>query len=335
MSASRVRLRPCIRAWLVAPLAACVAHVAVALQQEPSALTWSRNVPAVIATAKETRRPILMLVEGTQTSRRRQHLYSHNDIEQRENALSDPRVAYAARLSVPVVVSRTDGAYAGMFVELGVALHTPYRILVISPEGAKLGDFLIAPNPADLARDLARTFRAYRRELFETELKAKLDDATLPAGELRAVVELIRDFCTEEAEKSLIAVLKRPQLDPAVRQVGYEALAGISTRGAVEFLIDRAAEPDKAAARAVTAALARCTPAGAEHLLKTLEEPDERERFLAAYHAAVKICEISKLKPDRFWQRDNVKAQAEEISRIKALVTQRAQEWRATRGDYR
>ena len=152
MSTNRVRPRSCKRAWLVVLLAVSAAHVALALQQEPSAPTWSRNVPAVIATAKETRRPILMLVEGTQTSRRRQHLYSHNDIEQRENTLSDPRVAYAARMFVPVAVNRTDGAYSGMFVELEVGLHTPYRILVISPEGAKLGDFLIAPNPADLAR---------------------------------------------------------------------------------------------------------------------------------------------------------------------------------------
>lgn len=276
-----------------------------------------------------------MLVEGTRTSWRRQHLYSHNDTEQRENTLSDRRVAYAARMFVPVAVNRTDGAYAGMFQELGVGLHTPYRVLVVSPEGEKLGDYLIAPNPADLARDLARTLRAYRRKLFETELKDKLVDDQVPAGELRAVVGLIRDFCIEEAEKSLIDVLERPQLDPAVRQVGYEALAGMSTKDAVEFLVDRAAEPDKAVARAAAAALAQGTPTGAEHLLQALDEPDKRERFLAAYRAATKICEIPSPKPDRFWQGENKKSQSEEIRRIKALVTQRARDWRASFGDYR
>ena len=317
------------------PLTVCAAHVALALQQELSGLTWSRNVPVVIATAKQTRRPILMLVEGTRTSSRRQHLYSHNDIEQRKNTLSDPRVAYAARMFVPVAVNRTDGAYADMFAELGVGLHTPYRILVISPEGAKLGDFLIAPNPADLARDLARTSRAYGRKLFETELKAKLDDPELPAGELKAILQIVCDLSIDEAEKGLIHVLERPQLDRAIRRLAYDGLAGLSTKGAVEFLLDQAATAEKADAGAAAAALAQCTRAGAEHLLDALETPEERGRFLAAYRALVRICEVPAPKSDRFWQDDNKKVQSEEIGRVKALVTESARKWKALFGDYR
>ncbi|GMU83752.1 MAG: hypothetical protein AMXMBFR47_36220 [Planctomycetota bacterium] len=317
------------------PLVVSAAHVALALQQEPNALKWSRSVPAVIATAKETRRPILMLVEGTEAGRRRQHLYSHNDIEQRENTLSDPRVAYAARMFVPVAVNRTDRAYAGMFVELGVGLHTPYRILVISPEGAKLGDFLIAPNPADLARELARTIRAYGRNLFETELKAKLDDPGLPAGELKAVLQMVRDFSIDEAENCVIDVLERPQLEPAIRRLGYDGLAAVSTEGAVEFLLDRSATAEKADARAAAAALAQCTRAGAEHLLGTLEKPEERDRFLEAYRAIVRICGVPAPKADRFWQGDNKQVQSKEIRRVKALATESARNWKARFGDYR
>ncbi len=329
-----IRPRPYLHAWLAVPLTVCAAHVALALQQDLSGRTWSRDVPGVIATAKQTRRPILMLVEGTRASSRRQHLYSHNDIEQRENTLSDPRVVYAARRFEPVAVDRTDGAYAGMFAELGVGLHTPYRILIVSPEGAKLGDFLIAPNPADLARDLARTFRAYGRKLFETDLKAKLDDPELPAGELKAVLQIVRDFSIGEAEKGLIDLLERPQVEPAIRRLAYDGLAALSTKGAVELLLDRAATAQKAEASAAAAALAQCTPAGAEHLLDALETPEERDRLLAAYRALVKICEVPAPKSDRFWQGDNKRVQTEEIGRVKALVTESVRKWKALFGDY-
>lgn len=333
MSTSRVRPRPCRYAWLAAPLVSFAAHVALALQQERSGLAWSGDVPAAIASAKQSRRPILMLVEGTRASSHRQHLYSHNDIEQRENTLSDPRVARAARRYVPVTVQRTDSAYANMFVELGVGLHTPYRILVISPEGTKLGDFLIAPNPAELARDLARTFRAYSRGLFATELKAKLEDPTLPDGELKTVLQVVGDLGIDQAEEGLIDVLERPQLDPAIRRLAYDGLGALSTKGAVEFLLGRAATAEKADARAAADALARCTPAGAEHLLDALGTPEADARFLAAYRAIVRICAVPAQKSDRFWQSDNEKVQSNEIARVRAFVTQSARKWKADFGE--
>lgn len=335
MSTCRARPRSCGYAWLAAPLVFFAAQVALALQQERSGLAWSRDVPAAIASAKQSRRPILMLIEGTRASSHRQHLYSHNDIEQRENTLSDPRVARAARVFTPVAVNRTDSSYADIFVELGVGLHTPYRILVISPEGTKLGDFLIAPNPAELARDLARTFRAYSRRLFETELKSKLEDPTLPDGELKAVLQIVRDFGIGEAEKGLIHVLERPQLDPAIRRLAYDGLGALSTKGAVEFLLDRAATAEKADARAAADALAQCTPAGAEHLLDALATPEADARFQAAYRAIVRICAVPAPKPDRFWQSDNEKVQSNEIARVRAFVTQSARKWKADFGEYR
>ena len=123
--------------------------------------------------------------------------------------------------------------------------------------------------------DLARTIRAYGRKLFETELKAKLDDPKLPAGELKAVLQLVRDFSIAEAEKGLINVLERPQLDSVIRRLAYDGLAALSTKGAVEFLLDRASTAERADASAAAAALAQCTPAGAEHLLGALESPEE------------------------------------------------------------
>lgn len=309
--------RPCFLLTVGLGLAASAAA------QNP--IQWSGNVKAAVAQSRRTLRPLLFYVRGAESHRRGELAKAQG------RAFRDPTVrSIAEQRFVPVRLSRTNENLA-MLRGMGVAdAHGPY-LVVVSPDGELVGR--IAPIRAaiisQLVRELTVQFRSYRTGLFHSELKPKLEDDDTPAGDIKRVLSIVREFVIVESDQSVITLLDHPKLAKTLEPDVYDTLAVLSTPKSAQTLFERALENPRAAT-----ALARSMPPVAEQLLTELDR-EKPERLKTAYEAATKICALRKAKPKQFWDGPNEDAQVEEIERVKREVRAAAKRWRERYADVR
>ncbi len=312
------------RSWLIVTASLCWTACALAQGQRP--VQWIGNKQQGVAQAQRTGLPIMFYVSGSSRNER-------SDLEQaQQRAFRDPLVrGIAEERFVPVRLPRSN-ENREMLEEIGAPGGVGLYLVFVTPDGKLIGT--IPPGQAAeakvLARQMTAMFRKYRVDVFERELKPKLENETAKAGEITKALKVVEKFLIVEADGMVAKLLEREGLSKTVAKRVYDVLAELSTPKSVETLLEAALQ-DKVAAKALT----RCTPAGAEALLPALSPEPPEEKFLIVYEAVTTICKIEKPKPRGFWTGPNQRLIGEEIERVQAEVRESAKRWRAKYEAYR
>jgi len=286
-----------------------------AAAQSGRSLQWLQDVQEGVSIARKTRRPLAFYVIGRSKDR--------PDVEdEHRRSFQDRVVLRLARYFVTVRLPRSQ--HLDLVRQWrGVGENANLDIVFTRPDGQELGSISAGgvAQPDSLAQAMHQALTLYRQQLYDEELRTRLEDEKTPAAELREALKLVEELLVFQADQSLARLVQRESLDAGLRKQVYEVLAALSTPAAVQALRDQALSEDAAAE-----ALARCTPAAAERLLEDLGGEDAA-RHLLAYKAVTKICRIRNVKPDRFWEGSNEKLRREEIQRVRELVSTAAKRW--------
>lgn len=291
-------------------------------------LRLGTNVEEAVNEAKRTLRPLLFYVEGDLDER------DEREDDNRRKALLNANVAYAARNFIGVRVIRSHSGYQWLFEKLNVPRKLVYLVVFATPNGDKFDEFRDVHLAENLADACASAFRKYRKRLYEEQLKPILEDDTAPSGEVDRAARLVERFVIVEADKSLLKALQRRGISDALVKQCHLALAELSTRDAVDFLLTQAVEGAARPAASARDALARCTPPGAE-LLAEAFDGDNPRKALEAYKAIVRICGIKSPKQDSFFEKADEARVREEFTRVKRDVERDAKRWSDRYADYR
>jgi hypothetical protein len=288
-------------------------------------IKWLDDPAAAAEQARKTKKPIMFYVLGRSDDR-------DDDIERdQKRAMADKTVVGLSKRFICCKLSRSR--HAELLKGLGGPREPQMYLVFADPAGKPIGDPVgsMAAGRADsLAQKLAAVFRVYRKALFEKELKATLEKTDAKPAEVKKALEQIDEFTILEADTAVIGVLKREGVDKATEKAGYALLARLSTKPAVEFLLERAADKDAGALKA----LSDVTPYAASWMIPSLEGEDPDLRA-AVYQAMAKVTKYDKPKPSRFWEGKNQKAISDEIQKIKKHVENVSGKWRDRYEEYR
>lgn len=317
-----------MRSAKMSVVAAALLLLAVPADAQRKSIRWMRDVSDGINLAKRSQRPIMFLVVGD--SRRRDETVNL----QRQKSMADPRVLYAARRFVPIKIVRSNSRYRALFKKLGVREDINMEAVFSTPGGKQLGSHHAIHVPDTFSQKMTQVFRVYRKQLFEDKLREQLEAEKPKTKNLRNALKLVEEFTIFEAEEPVLKLFDNKKLNPAVAKQAVAALAELSTKAAVEFLLKHAADAASPHRKIAADALGKCTPVAAELLVAELAGKDFK-RALAAYKAAAKICRIKKPKGDRFWRGDNARVKRDEVERVKRIVEKAAHRWRERYEEYR
>lgn len=294
-----------------------------ALAHAQRGINWLNDPQEAVALAQRTQLPIMVYVLAGSDER-------DDDLENAQRrALSDPQVLAQARRFVPLRLSRSR--HRDILSQFHLPESANMQISFVEPGGAALDT--LSPSgvgQADsLAQKMALVFDLYRQRLFDREMRPVLEKPDSESAEVLKVLQRIRELTIKQADASVAALLERQNAEPAVLNAAYDTLAHLSTKIAVEKLLERSAAGDDRAARA----LAECTPEAAELMLDSLIS-DEGTLRVDVYQAVAKICRIRSTKPVKWWEKANERLQQRELERVRELVREAAQRWKAA-NEYR
>lgn len=285
---------------------------------EGQSIRWSTSARDAVAEAQRTRRPLMVYVLAGTRDR-------DNDVERdQRRSLADPRVVRLAQQFVPLRLSRS--ADRAILKDFHLPESANMVISFVAPDGSSLGEISAGgiARTESLIQKLVAVRKLYVTRVFDAEIRPVLEDAEAPADALRRALALARELRVEAADKPLVALLERPRLEPALRTLTLETLAGLSTRPAVSKLLELSAAGDAAA----TEALGKCTPVGAELLVAELKA-DAQPFNYPLYRAIARICGLRDVKPERFFESAQERYRQQEIDELRARVAAAAARWRS------
>ncbi len=309
-----------LRSLMIVIAGLCLTASAVA-QTQP--IQWISNVNQGVSKAKRDGLPIMFYVAGSSKG---------DDLKDAQQAaFRDPLVGSLARARfVTIRISRST-QNKQILEQLGAPTEFGNYLLFATPRMEMIGS--IPPgqvaDAGTLARQMTAMFRKFRKQLFERELKPKLESKETPVNEITKALKTIEKYLILEADESVAGLLKNGGLSANVKKQVYGTLATLSTSKSVKALLE-AAPSDKLAQRS----LGRCTPGGAEELLPALDSENDDE-FVIAYEAMVKICKLGKKKSRGFWNGKNERLIYDELDRVDQGVRKASQRWKEKYEAYR
>lgn len=303
-------------------LTVACATATTALAQN-NAIQWVNDVGPAIARAKQTHKPLMFYVIGSSTSRDEDYEREH------KRAFADPLVIQLSARFVPAKFSRSR--YRDQLKKWNLREDVNMVLVFATPEGDKIGDPLYAEGVSkSLTQKMAAVLKDYRAKLYEKELREKLENPATTAKDLKAILDLVEELTILEADRGVAGLLKREDLDKNTAARAYDVLAALSTKAAVEALLERAEAGDAKAA----AALGRCTPGAAEYMLDKLDGENAEFRK-TVYQTVTKLCKIGGAKPAKFWEGKNERVQQDELKRVKGIAEKTARQWKEQYEEYR
>jgi len=310
--------------WIRAAVAGIclLASANVGLAQNKS-IQWQQDAQKAIEQAKKAKRPLMVWITSRSDDR-------PEDTEQaQKRAFMNATVFEVSQRFVCLQISRSR--YKDLLEKWQMPPSANLDIIWVTPDGAKIDQ--ISPSgaalPESLIQKMVLVFRAYRAQLFDKELRASLTDEKAKAGDVKTALDLVEQMWITQADDSLINLAKRTTLDEPTRTRAFGVLASLSTKSAVNYLLE-ASEKSKPAADALN----KGTPAGAGHLLDAMAGED-KAKAIRAYTAICRMCKISDAKPEKFWDSDNAKIKSDEQDRVKKLAEKAAEAWEKKVGQYR
>jgi len=320
-----------LRLWCVVATGLWLVGSSSAQGQRP--IQWISNVQQGVGKAKRTGLPLMFYIAPSSR-------VDDGDLDDaQQEAFRNPLVRGIAEERFVAVRLARSNETAKLLAEMGVGggatggglVRYGGYVVCGTPNGELLG--VIAPGQVASAKALAgrmtTVFREYRVKIFDEEVKPKLKREGARPADIINALKLVDRFVITEADGELVALLEEAQLSKTVKKRLYDVLAVLSTPRGVKALLEIAPR-DKLAA----AALARCTPAGADVIWSTALQGD-KEQFIAAYTAVTKICKMKGVKPRGFWGGPRQQLIDAEIERVTKEVEKTAKRWRETYGQYR
>lgn len=297
-----------------------------------NSIRWGTDPRAAVAEAQRTMRPLMVYARPSSHER-------NDDIENdQKRAFRDPRVLRLAERFVTLRLSHSQ--HRDLLKEFGLPDRASLEMSFVMPDGFVLGRLSVGgvAQTDSLVQKLTLVLQAHRQRLFEKEVKPKLENAEAKPDELKLALQLVGQFRMTVADGSVAGLLDREKLTPEVRLLACDVLAALSTKAAVTKLLELSRVGDELA----TKALEKCTPAGAELMLVELRPAgtptatgDVEPFDYPVYKAVTKICRIRQVKPARFFEKASARVQEQELERIRKLVTDAAQRWKAEHDEQR
>ncbi|RMF79351.1 MAG: hypothetical protein D6744_09220 [Planctomycetota bacterium] len=271
-------------------------------------LKWSRQVEAAVQHAQRTDRPLMFYL--VDRSRR-----TNDELRRRQAAVfRDPRVAEAARKFVCVELP------IDQHPELAQRWNLPARssryVVYATPSGEKIHQSGVGAVD-DFRRHIRIAYHNYTRHVWENELLDVFRADPPNAAALLAAVRRAGELKIIEADVYVARLVELRSASDALRGAAFETLARLSTKLAIETLVQHAPADERAAR-----ALADCDAAGAERMLPFLEHENARVRLLV-YDAVTRICRVPKPKNAKFWKNADARAKADELRRVRIWCAKR------------
>lgn len=296
--------------------------IAVAQSQ---GINWQRDPRAAVSAAQRANRPLMFYVIGASRGR-------EDFSDDHRRAFQDPVVVRLSQRFIAVQLQRSQ--HRELVEGWSVGPNSNGDIVFTKPDGKEIGTIGASgvSKVDSLRQKLFECFRAFRDDLFTTDLQPVLTNEESPAKDVRAALKLIDEYVIESADGAVVALTNREKLDPAVRIQAFETLAKLSRPAGIRRLAE-AAEKDKAAADAMK----KAQPPAAEALLEQLTPElmsTNPARFAELYQTVTQICRIRNVKQARFWEGTNERVKSEELERVRDLVRKAALNWSA-QNEYR
>lgn len=299
----------------------------IASAQNP--IQWNSNPRAAIERAQEQQLPLMFWVtEG-------RDLWDSDDLKDAQaESFRDPTVVAIAQYHyVPVRIGRSSRMLEEA-QKLGLPTTHGLYVAIVTSDGRVLDQ--IDPgqvaDPRLFAERITAVFRSYRDALYVEKLKAIINSAESPKAELRRAVQTVWRLSILSADRDLVGLLDRKDLQPTERQRLYSLLASFATERCVEALLSRAAAGDREAA----AALAQAEAGALEFLipkLPTAESASEAE--IAAYTAAAQIARLPQRQAATFWANARPDARARELEMLRTRAGTVLEYWQERSGRWR
>jgi hypothetical protein len=284
---------------------------AATLASEPPEVSWLDDVQKGMAEAEKQSLPMLFYLDAADA-----------DEEVPDDAQEKSLIAPQVRTVIDerfVPIRLLESTMTKVLLEQMKATDAAlFSVVAATPQGRLIQT--IPPRqvarPDELASLLTAVFREYGKNLFESDLKAKLEDEDTRASEVAKSLRLIEKFMVNEADASIIALLKREGLADPVKAQGYDTLAALSTPKGAEALLSAALHGE-----AAKTALAKCTPDAAEALVAALD-PEKPDELRVVCSAVSRICGIPDCDPGLFAPDADLEARKKEIERLKSAATE-------------
>ncbi len=280
-------------------------------------ILWRDDPQAAVAESQRTLKPLMVYVLSRTGDR-------DDRLDQMQfRALQDPRVVRLAERFVPLRLQR--GQHRDALREFHLSESANQMMSFVTPEGDRL-DFLEPTRVAEadaLVQKLTAVLATYADRLFDTRIRATLENAEAKAAEISAALRLVIEWRVTKATRAVAALLDRERLDPGVRKAAIDALAALSTRDAAMKLLELARADDKAAALA----LERLTPPTAELLLAELK-PEAEQFDHTLYRALAKIARLRDVRPAAWFEKRTVRERQQEVERLEKALAEAARRWR-------
>lgn len=282
-------------------------------------IEWRNDPQQAVTEAKRTLRPLMVYVLGSTKDR------DSKQERDQKRALDDPRVVRLSARFVPLKLSRSQ--HADVLKDFFLPESASMMMSFVSPDGQKL-DELGAGGIAQVDSLLTKmngSLKSHASKIFDANVKPKLTDPEAKPTDLKEALRLIEQFEMTMADKDLAAVLDRTGLDLQTKAQIYDTLAGLSTKVAVDKLLELSQNQNAQAAKA----LEKCTPAGAEILMAGLTADADPFDY-TVYKTVTKICGIREVKPAKFFESAKGPLKEQELARVRKLVGTAAQRWKET-----
>jgi hypothetical protein len=309
-------------------------------------IQWMRNPQQAVALAQRNNRPLMVWVASGRDER--------DDLERdQKRAFRDPRVIQWSRAFVTLRISPT--VHRDLLPQFGLPSRASLELSFVTPDGEKLSGLSggAVAQPDSLAKKMMMVLQAFGKRVYEKDVKPVLENEDAKPKELKVAIDTINDLHIVAADKGLVELLDRERLGKSTRKTACEALAQLSTKVAVDKLLELAKDDPIAAG-----SLSKCTPAGAEMMLGAMiptDEPvekkpaakeaegekpgeegeqekakEEPQRFnYPVYKAVTRICRVPKPKPESYFEKAPDDRIAQEVERVSEIVRDVAARWKA------
>ena len=299
--------------------------LAVPATAQTSPIQWGSNIKQAAAQAKSNQLPLMIYVAGSSGK-------DDDDMKQaQQRSFRDQLVTALAQERFITVRLAKSTQSAAFLNEIGAPSEHGYYLLFTTPDLKIIGT--IQPGQVAQAQTLATQmtvmFRKYRQELFEREMRPKLEIKDTKEAEIIAIFKKINKLLLLEADQAVIKLLEERELAANVKKQAYNTLATLSTPACVKALL-KVAPGDKLAEQA----LGRCTAGAAEELIPSLDA-ENFDEFVIAYEALVKICKLGKKKTRGFWNGQNERLINDELDRVEKGAQAAAKRWKDKYAAYR
>lgn len=298
--------------------------LAPAVLAQNQSIRWQNQAEPAVQEAKKTKKPILFYVVSRGNDRNEKTERLHR------RSWQDPLVIELARNYVCVELSRSR--YRNLLEQWAVADSINQEIVVTNPDGEKLGQISDSEigDPKLFAKSMAEHLKRYRNDLYNKEIKEKLEDPKATPAQQTSALKMVEDMNIAAADNAVVALAKREDVNPAVQKKALDTLVALSTEPAVEYLIELAkSDPKK-----YGPLLAKCNAGGIDAMLKHLDD-EPLELYIALYNALARISKLPGPKPEAFWSGPNEAPMREELERLRKQAEKASENWRTNVAPYR